>query len=50
MGCGGLKQDLVFFEERIQQRDRDCEADEVFTGSKVRVEEHTGRLGVSRAQ
>ena len=35
---------LVFFEERIQQRDQDCEADTAFMRSKVYAEEHMGKL------
>ena len=35
----------VFFEEKIQQRDEDCEADEVFIRSKVHVKHHGGELG-----
>ena len=49
MGCSGLKQVLVFFEERFQQRDRDCEAARAFIRTKVCVEEHPGRLRVSYA-
>ena len=41
---------LVFFEERIQQRDQGCEIETEFIRSKVRVEEHTGELGVSCTQ
>ena len=41
---------LVFFEERIQQREQDCKMDKVFTRSKVHVEEHMGKLGVSCMQ
>ena len=36
---------LVIFEERIQQRDQDCEIETVFIRSKVCVEEHTSELG-----
>lgn len=35
----------VFFEEKIRQRDEDCEADEVFIRSKVHVKHHAGELG-----
>ena len=36
---------LVCFEKRVQQRDKDCEADEVFVRSRVRVKQHPGELG-----
>ena len=41
---------LVFSEERIQQRDQDCEIETAFIRRKVRVEDHTGELGVSCVQ
>ena len=48
-GCGSFKQDffpclLFFFEEIIQQRDRNCEGEKAFIRSKVCVEEYTGKL------
>lgn len=36
---------LVIFEERVQQRDQDCEIETVCIRSKVCVEEHTSELG-----
>ena len=41
---------LVFFEERIQQRDQDCEIETAFIGSRVCVEEHMAERRVSCTQ
>lgn len=41
---------LVIFEERVHQRDQDCEIETVFIRSKVCVEEHTSELSVNCPQ